>query len=130
MVVQSAGEQRTVEGGYDHRPVSELSRREVARKAGVDPDYVDRLIELGILKSGREERLSPGDVLRARWVQSLEAGMPLDGMAAAVRDGALSISYLDATVRSIRGGEREDVPRTERTDGCADGPPPSGSGGD
>ncbi|HYV01570.1 MAG TPA: adenylate cyclase regulatory domain-containing protein [Actinomycetota bacterium] len=33
---------------------------------------------------------------RARWVRSLErAGVPLDGMAAAVRDGALSFSFLD-----------------------------------
>jgi adenylate cyclase len=37
-------------------------------------------------------------VLRARWVQGLErAGVPLDGMAAAVRDGALTFSYLDVT---------------------------------
>jgi class 3 adenylate cyclase len=83
--------------GYDHLPVGEHSRQELARRAGVEPGYVDRLIELGILRPGPGDEFSQGDVLRARWVQSLErAGMPLDGMAAAVRDGDLSFSYLDA----------------------------------
>jgi adenylate cyclase len=72
------------------------SRQEVAQRAGVDPDYVDRLVELGILTPGTGDGFSPGDVLRARWVQSLErAGVPLEGMAAAVRDGSLSFSFMD-----------------------------------
>jgi len=62
------------------------------------PDYIDRLVELGILTPGTGDAFSPGDVLRARWVQSLErAGVPLEGMAAAVRDGALSFSFMDVT---------------------------------
>jgi adenylate cyclase len=70
----------------------------MALRAGVDPDYVDRLVALGILSPGTGDAFSPGDVLRARWVQSLErAGVPLDGMAAAVRDGALSFSFMDGT---------------------------------
>jgi adenylate cyclase len=78
--------------------VGEDSRREVARRAGVDPEYVDRLVELGILRPGPGDAFSPGDVRRARWVQGLErAGVPLDGMAAAVRSGALSFSFLDAS---------------------------------
>jgi adenylate cyclase len=76
--------------------VSGYSRQEVARRAGVDPGYVDRLVELGILTPAAADAFSPGDVLRARWVQSLErAGVPLEGMAAAVRDGALSFSFMD-----------------------------------
>ena len=78
--------------------MSEHSRQEVARRAGVDSDYVDRLVELGILRPGTGDTFSPGDVRRARWVHSFEeAGVPLDGMAAAVRDGALSFSFLDAS---------------------------------
>ncbi|HZB02526.1 MAG TPA: adenylate/guanylate cyclase domain-containing protein [Actinomycetota bacterium] len=74
-----------------------LSRQEVAEKAGVDPDYVDRLVEFGILRPRMGDTLSRGDARRARWVQSLErAGVPLDGIAAAVRDGGLSFSFLDA----------------------------------
>jgi adenylate cyclase len=78
--------------------VDQHSRQEVARRAGVDPDYVDQLVELGILRPGTGDTFSQGDVRRARWVHSLEvAGVPLDGMAAAVRDGTLSFSYLDAS---------------------------------
>ena len=78
--------------------MGEHSRQEVARRAGVDTDYVDRLVELGILRPGTGDTFSSGDVRRARWVHSFEeAGVPLDRMAAAVRDGALSFSFLDAT---------------------------------
>jgi class 3 adenylate cyclase len=78
--------------------VSGYTRQEVAQRAGLDPDYLDRLVELGILTPAAGEAFSPGDALRARWVQSLErAGVPLEGLAAGVRDGALSFSYLDAS---------------------------------
>jgi adenylate cyclase len=76
--------------------VSRYTRQEVAQRAGVDPDYLDRLVELGILTPDAGGAFSPGDALRARWLQSLEqAGVPLNGVAAAIRDGALSLSYLD-----------------------------------
>jgi adenylate cyclase len=75
-----------------------LSKQDVAVRAGVGPDYVDRLVELGILKPGIGDAFSLGDVRRARWVQGFErAGVPLEGLAAAVRDGTLSFTYLDAT---------------------------------
>jgi class 3 adenylate cyclase len=78
--------------------MSGLSRQDVALRAGVDADYVDRLVELEILRPGPGDAFSAGDVRRARWVRGLErAGVPLDGMAAAVRDGALSFSYLDVS---------------------------------
>jgi adenylate cyclase len=78
--------------------VDEHSRQEVARKAGVPPDYVDRLVELGILTPDAGDVFSTGDVRRARWVRGLEdSGVPLEGMATAVRDGTLSFSYLDAS---------------------------------
>jgi DNA-binding transcriptional MerR regulator len=78
--------------------VSGYTRQEAAQQAGVDPDYVDRLVELGILTPGTGDLFSTGDVRRARWVRGLEnSGVPLDEMAAAVRDGVLSFSYLDAS---------------------------------
>jgi adenylate cyclase len=79
--------------------VGELSRQEVARRAGVDAAYVDRLVELGILKAdaGAEtDLLSAGDVRRVRYIRGLEqSGVPLEELAVVVRDGALSFSYLD-----------------------------------
>jgi adenylate cyclase len=76
--------------------VSGHTRNEIAQRAGVDPDYVDRLVELGILSPAAADAFSPGDALRARWVQSMErAGVPLEGLASAIRDGVLSFSFLD-----------------------------------
>jgi adenylate cyclase len=83
-------------GSYAGGGVSGYTRQEVAQRAGVDPGYVDRLVELGILTPASAAAFSPGDALRARWLQSLErAGVPLEGLASAVRDGVLSFSFLD-----------------------------------
>ena len=74
-----------------------LSRQEVAEKAGVDVVYVDRLVDADILQPDAAGGSSLADVRRARLVRSLElAGVSLDGMAVAVREGTLSFSYLDA----------------------------------
>ena len=81
---------------YPGGGVRGYTRQEVAQRAGVDPGYVDRLVELGILTPAAGAAFSAGDALRARWLQSLErAGVPLEGLAAAVRDGVLSFSFLD-----------------------------------
>jgi len=76
--------------------VSGYTRQEVAQRAGVALGYLDRLVELGILTPAAGGVFSSGDVLRARWLQSLEqAGVPLAGIAAAVQAGALSFSFMD-----------------------------------
>jgi adenylate cyclase len=98
--------------------VTALSKRDVADRAGVDPDYIDLLVDLGIVEPGSGATFSTGDVRRARWVQSFErAGVPLEGIAAAVRDGALSFSYLDATAFDRFAGVSETTFRelSERT---------------
>jgi adenylate cyclase len=85
--------------------VGEFARDDVARRAGVELTYVDRLVELGILTPGPGDVFSTGDVRRARWVRSLEqSGVPLEGMAAAVRDGALSFAYLNVSAFDRFGG--------------------------
>ncbi len=83
----------------------EHSRQEIARKGGVDSGYVDRLVDLGILRPGKRDVFSSGDVRKARWIQSLEqAGVPLEEMAEAVRAGALSFSFLDVSAFDRFGG--------------------------
>ena len=70
---------------------------EAADRAGVEPAYLARLVELGILGSEQPGRFSPGDVRRVSMVKSLEdAGIPLDGVAAALHRGAISLAFLDA----------------------------------
>ena len=70
---------------------------DVAERAGVEPSYVDRLVELGILAPEEADRFTPGDVRRVLMARSLEdAGIPLDGVATAIRHGALSLEFFDA----------------------------------
>src|SRR5688572_33092264 len=69
---------RRAASAYHRALVSNLTPQEVARQAALDADYVDELIRLGILRPD-DGTLSPADVRRARWVQSLErAGVPLE----------------------------------------------------
>ncbi len=69
---------------------------EAADRAGVEPAYLARLVDLGILAPAQAGRFSSGDVRRVAMVKSLEdAGIPLDGVAAAIARGAISLAFLD-----------------------------------
>ena len=73
------------------------SRDEAAQRAGVEPDFIDRLVHLGIIALEEPDRYSPGDVRRALMAKSVEdAGIPLEGVAAAMRDHDLRLDFLDA----------------------------------
>ena len=73
------------------------TREEAAERAGVEPGYLVRLVDLGLLAPTEPDRFSPGDVRRVLMAKSLEgAGIPLEGVAAAIQRGALSLAFLDA----------------------------------
>ena len=73
------------------------SREEAAERAGVEPSYIARLVDLGIVRTEEPGRFGPGDVRRVLMARSLEdAGIPLDGVADAIRRGALTLDFLDA----------------------------------
>jgi adenylate cyclase len=78
----------------------------VAERVGVSVDFVDRLVELGILKPG--DGLAPfslGDVRRAHMMYGLQAGgLPLDGIGTAVRNGDLSFAFMDLPSWDWYGG--------------------------
>ena len=77
--------------------VTAYTRDEAADRAGVPPDFIDRLVELELIAPEEPDRFSPGDVRRALMARSLEeAGIPLDGIGAAIRRGALSFDFFDA----------------------------------
>jgi class 3 adenylate cyclase/DNA-binding transcriptional MerR regulator len=77
--------------------VTQYSRRDAAERAGVEPSHLDRLVDLGILSPDAPNRFGPGDVRRVLMARSLEdAGIPLDGVADAMRRGALTLDFLDA----------------------------------
>jgi class 3 adenylate cyclase/DNA-binding transcriptional MerR regulator len=78
--------------------VTSYPRETAAERAGVEPSYIARLVELGVLTPEEPERFSPADVRRVLMARSLEdAGIPLDGVVDALGRGALSLAFLDAT---------------------------------
>jgi adenylate cyclase len=73
-----------------------LSRQEVADRAGVDPTFVDRLVELGILLADDDGRFGEGGVRRVRILQILDgAGISLEGMAAIIASGDLPLDLVE-----------------------------------
>jgi adenylate cyclase len=77
--------------------VTWYSPEDAAERAGVDPYYLVRLVDLGILSLEEPDRFSSGDVRRVLMARSLEdSGIPLDGVGAAIQRGALSLAFLDA----------------------------------
>ena len=77
--------------------MTSYSGENVAERVGVEPSYLVRLVDLGILAPEEPDRFSPGDVRRVLMARSLEdAGIPLDDMAIAIRHGALSLEFFDA----------------------------------
>jgi adenylate cyclase len=70
---------------------------DVAERGGVEPSYVVRLVELGILTPAEPDRFSEGDVRRVLMARSLEdAGIPLDAVGPAIQRGVLSLAFFDA----------------------------------
>jgi adenylate cyclase len=88
------------------RVVGGFTREALAERAGVQVDYVDRLVDLGILRRRDSSSLfSAGDVRRVRLVHGLEnGGLPLEGMGTAVRNGDLSFGFLDLPSWEWYGG--------------------------
>lgn len=75
-----------------------LTRLDIAEQAGVDPSYVERLTDAGVLTPDRQGAYTAGDIRRAAIVRIVEnAGVPLDGVATAIRNGALSLDFVDTT---------------------------------
>lgn len=73
-----------------------ISERDVAERAGVEPGYVTRLIEVGVLAPSVDGAFTEGDVRRARLYQGLErTGLPLEAIREALDAGELSFGWLD-----------------------------------
>jgi class 3 adenylate cyclase len=74
----------------------ELPLEQAADRAGVEPAYLQRLRDLGIIP-GTGTVFSEGDVRRAITTRSLEnAGISVDVFAEAMRSGALNLDFLDS----------------------------------
>jgi hypothetical protein len=72
---------------------------EAARRAGTSPDELRRLVELGIIVPDAEDRFTAGHVRRVGLVEGLTAaGIPPNGLGAAIRSGQVSLDFLDGPV--------------------------------
>jgi adenylate cyclase len=74
-------------------------RQVVAERAAVAPEYVDRLVQLGIVSPDENDGFTDGDVRRIGIVASVErSGLPLEGLAEAIRRGEVSLAFVDQPV--------------------------------
>src|SRR6266550_3893335 len=80
----------------DTTKATDFSPAEAAQRAGVDEAYVEQLISLGVVEASPNKRLRPAGVRAVQLSRTLDnAGIPLEGMAALIRRGELSLAFLD-----------------------------------
>jgi adenylate cyclase len=86
--------------------MAEFTREELAQRADIPVEFVDRLVELGIVPAGEGSApFSLGDLRRARFARGLEqGGIPLEILGAAIRNGSLSLEFFDARYWDRFGG--------------------------
>jgi adenylate cyclase len=73
-----------------------FTREDAAVRAGVERAYLDRLIGAQIIVPDAGDRLSKGDVRRAKMALTLEgAGISLESLAAGLASGHLSLAFMD-----------------------------------
>ncbi len=69
---------------------------EAAQRGGISVDELRRLVEVGAITPRADDQFTQGDVRRVGMVRSLvAAGVPLDGLGAAIRSGKVSLDFLD-----------------------------------
>src|SRR5215218_9368322 len=74
-----------------------LSALGLADLAGTTAEEIQRLVDLGILITDGAGRFRTSDVQRVRLLAACErAGLPVQGIAAAVGEGRLSLDFLEA----------------------------------
>ena len=73
------------------------SRREAAERAGSTQEELSEMISLGIVNPSGSKELTEADVRRLGFVTHLVAGgLPLEGLAAELKSGRLSLDFLDS----------------------------------
>ncbi len=71
------------------------TRADVAARAGVEPAFVDRLCELGILTPENDD-FTEGDMRRARIMHALAAaGLPMEAVGEGIRVGIINLDFVD-----------------------------------
>jgi adenylate cyclase len=82
-----------------------LSHDEVAERSGVEPAFVARLIEAGLLQANPDGRFDPLDVRRVGIVHTmLEGGLALETIAEGIRRGVVSLDFIRGEEYARFGG--------------------------
>jgi adenylate cyclase len=77
--------------------MAELTRAEAAHRAGLAAAYLDRLIDLELIRPSGDDRLTRTDVRKAQIVHTLEgAGIPPERIADGLRAAGLSLTFLES----------------------------------
>lgn len=72
------------------------TREELVERSGVDPAFVDRLLELGAVAPASDGLFGRGDVQRVRLVEACDrAGLSAEAIAEAVAAGRLPLGFMD-----------------------------------
>ena len=70
---------------------------EAAERSGISVEELAGFVDLGIVRPDADGQFTPGDLRRAAMIHSVVAsGVPLQGLAAAIRDDSVSFAFLDA----------------------------------
>jgi adenylate cyclase len=79
--------------------MAEYTRVEAAHRAGLDADYLDRLIGLGLLEPDADDRLVTTDIRKAQMLRTLEdAGIRPEHVAEGLEKAGLSLAFLESPV--------------------------------
>lgn len=74
------------------------NREELARAASVEPEYIERVLDGGIISDGGDGTFTRGDLRRVTLIQTLErAGLPFEEIARTIDSGLLSLEFMDAS---------------------------------
>ena len=74
----------------------------------MEAGFIDRLCALGILSPSPDDRFTEGDARRARIMQALDAaGMPLEAVGTAVRQGQIDLSFVEDPAYALFAGSTE-----------------------
>jgi adenylate cyclase len=84
------------------RIVTDFSRQEAARRAGIERDTLDELVELDLVVPGDGDRFRQSDVRKLALLASfLAANIPAPVIAAAIRSGDFNLDFLDGSTFGI-----------------------------
>jgi adenylate cyclase len=85
--------------GCDHATLCAMGnydRDDLATRAGVVREFVDRLVDIGVLVPDADDRLTDGDIRRAVIVWGLEqSGLPTTEVGALIGSGVISLDFVD-----------------------------------